>query len=394
MHLRPLLLALPLLFTTGCQDLIDLLDCDADEEPCGQSDPTSGPVRHRQLVDVDVTDEGFALAMRATETLTDRLPEEEIFFVHPQREFGAENQGDLLDRDANVDMVLRNIATNGDDMLVVWHDQNSVVMQLFTMAGAALGDPATFDIALDDEPDIDATFDGTNYLVVVNDANGQVIGVRVAPDGSIIDPEGFVIGLGDTWRLWTVSTGIETLVVWSGIAEWRDNWAAYVSPSGEVSEPILIQERGPSDLGRCLPPETDGEKYFLLCIGPTAEGEWKPRVIELEPETGQRTERPLPTFVEGVSAFASGEAEHALVTGSYPTHEFVLVDRTGNLLAEPIPLVQFPEFNRGGDLTLVHRDGVYLLVVAYSKTSAIRFDANGRFLDNDTFEIASSGSVR
>jgi hypothetical protein len=147
------------------------------------------------------------------------------------------------------------IAFDGTQYLAVWEDHRLRRPVLYggriTADGAAL-DPFGFAI-LDVVPDLedtyeyqhDVAFDGENFLVVA-EAGGRIIAVRVSPAGELLDPGGFLVA--DTQmasRPSLVFDGENFLVVWrqsdpgsSGIFQAR------VEPDTTVLDPggVFIYE--------------------------------------------------------------------------------------------------------------------------------------------------------
>lgn len=140
------------------------------------------------------------------------------------------------------------IAFDGSNYMVVWQDRRAASSDIYGMrltpSGASL-DPAGILLSAGDSaqrhPAI--AFDGTNYLVVWEDyrsGSGDIYGLRVTRDGSVLDPGGFLISAEseDEWDPAVSCDGGNSLVVWQ---TWNDGAGdirgARVSPSGVVADP-------------------------------------------------------------------------------------------------------------------------------------------------------------
>ena len=118
------------------------------------------------------------------------------------------------------------VALGDTDMLVVWHDARTswftdVYGARVTSAGEVL-DPAGIGISTVENyqwfPRV--AFDGTNYLVVWQDEHGHglIFGGRVGSDGSVLDPQGFLIGAAEDMASPAVAfDGTHNAVVWNDV---------------------------------------------------------------------------------------------------------------------------------------------------------------------------------
>jgi hypothetical protein len=103
-------------------------------------------------------------------------------------------------------------------------------------------------------------FDGANFLVVWQDYRSgsyDIYGARVAPQGTVLDPEGFVISQAADWQ-WFPALGFDGanfLVVWE---DWRgsdsDIYGARVTPAGTVLDPegFVISQAADGQLSPAL----------------------------------------------------------------------------------------------------------------------------------------------
>ncbi len=125
------------------------------------------------------------------------------------------------------DEVYPSVASDGDCYLVVWQDERNGDPDIYGAPVSTDGtvlDPAGIPIriAVANQEDPCVCYDGTNYLVVWsnywdNNTWYDIHGARVSPDGTVLDPEGFVIsGSGrHQWHQSITFGGTNYLVVWS-----------------------------------------------------------------------------------------------------------------------------------------------------------------------------------
>ncbi len=148
------------------------------------------------------------------------------------------------------------LAFDGANFLAVWDDWRGSSSDIFgtrvTPEGAAL-DSSGFDITLgaDDQSSPALAFDGTNFLVVWEDHRGDscfdIGGARVTPQGTVLDPAGFVISRQVHDPAYSAAPavgfdGANYLVVW-GDTPLDGYWHIYgarVSPQGEVLDTAAI----------------------------------------------------------------------------------------------------------------------------------------------------------
>jgi hypothetical protein len=154
---------------------------------------------------------------------------------------------------------LPRIASDGVNFLVVWQDdRNGGDYDIFgarvTPEGTVL-DPSGFVISHaayeQGSPSVD--FDGANFLVVWHDdRNGcdyDILGARVTPEGTVLDPSGFVISqaASDQYYPAVGFDGANSLVVWEDFRS--GGWAIYgarVTPQGTVldSAGFVVSQAG------------------------------------------------------------------------------------------------------------------------------------------------------
>ena len=140
---------------------------------------------------------------------------------------------------------------DGTNFLVVWQDYRGgggwdIYGARVTPQGSVL-DPAGFVIsqATDSQCSPALAFDGANFLVVWQDSRGggaDIYGARVTPQGAVLDSAGIVIShaANDQWSPAVGFDGANFLVVWqddrSDISYW-DIYGARVTPQGTVLDP-------------------------------------------------------------------------------------------------------------------------------------------------------------
>ncbi len=122
----------------------------------------------------------------------------------------------------------------------------------------------------EDQPDV--TWDGTNYFVVWSDdresRNDNVYGARVTPQGELLDPGGIGICVADDHQYQTAVgfNGTNRLVAWSDprSGERRGVYAARVAPDGTVLDPNGIPVS--SDSVECYPTAvaSDGTNFLVV----------------------------------------------------------------------------------------------------------------------------------
>ena len=143
------------------------------------------------------------------------------------------------------------VAFDGTNYLVVWQDRrtddiNDIYAARVTPAGDVLdpdGIPVT--TAAGEQTAADVAFDGTNYLVTWTDSssiNGtDVVGARVTTGGTVLDPNGIPISnpANDQESAAVAFDGTNYLVTWEDrrADAALDIWGARVSPDGTVLDP-------------------------------------------------------------------------------------------------------------------------------------------------------------
>jgi len=137
------------------------------------------------------------------------------------------------------------VGFDGASFLVVWQDSTWGISGARVTPEGTMLDPAGFLIAqtgwTQSHPVV--AFGGTNYLVVWQDSCGSqgwnISGARVTPQGEVLDSPGFAIAQAgsDQWLPAVTSDGTNCLVVWQDDRSgntWANIRGARVSPDGTV----------------------------------------------------------------------------------------------------------------------------------------------------------------
>ncbi|MGD9140634.1 MAG: T9SS type A sorting domain-containing protein [bacterium] len=159
---------------------------------------------------------------------------------------GFEVGGDVVLGPANEYQVQSSVAFDGTNYLVVWADYRSrssydVFGARVALDGTVL-DPGGFIIsAAEDYQDSPAVaFDGTNYLVVWTDrrsGSSDIYGSRVSPGGTVLDPDGIPVctGTGSQAEVGIAFCDSNYLVVWTDTRDLNENiYGGRVAPDGTV----------------------------------------------------------------------------------------------------------------------------------------------------------------
>ena len=150
------------------------------------------------------------------------------------------------------------VSCGGTNFLVVWRDSRSsdIYGTRVSRAGVVL-DPAGIAIstAAGDQLFPSLAFDGTNFLVVWDDyrsgSSPDVYGARVTPQGTVLDPSGFVISQAAGYQEYpsVAFDGTNFLAVWEDYrdGDTSDIYGARVTPQGTVLDPsgfVISQAAG------------------------------------------------------------------------------------------------------------------------------------------------------
>jgi large repetitive protein len=149
------------------------------------------------------------------------------------------------------------LAFDGTNYLVVWREVGAGAVDIYgtrvTTSGAALdSDGIAICTATNDQYYPAVSFDGSNYLVVWEDARNSdttdlawdIYGARVSKSGDVLDPDGIAICTAplSQWCPDIAFDGTNYLVVWAdsredGNEKHSDVYGTRLTPSGEVLDP-------------------------------------------------------------------------------------------------------------------------------------------------------------
>jgi len=224
------------------------------------------------------------------------------------------------------------IAFGRDEALVVWHDMRvgtdvDVYGSRITSAGEVL-DPSGVEISAiaNNQWFPKVAFDGTNYLVVWVDAAGHanIFGGRVGTDGSVLDPQGFLISDGEYEASPAVAfNGAHNAVVWYDLhpgAGGYDIYAARVNGEGVLLDPLSIA-LSTSAIPQRRPKAASGEAEFLVVWDEIRDRSRGIHGIRLTPEGGV-----LDTLGIRVSPAGGDQSVPAVARG---TRDFLVVWEEG-----------------------------------------------------------------
>ena len=162
------------------------------------------------------------------------------------------------------------IGFDGTNYLLVSCRDISLPMGIFGVTISDRGEVLnTFHIAEHDcqfcRPSV--SFDGSNYLVVFQ-YQGQILGIRVSPTGTVLDgPSGFPISSGTpfsitNWDPAVAFDGVNYFVVWNKyINNTHDIYGARVTPDGQVLDEFTVFSAPGEQVGASV--AYDGNNYLV-----------------------------------------------------------------------------------------------------------------------------------
>jgi len=283
------------------------------------------------------------------------------------------------------------LAFDGTNFLVVWNRAS------FPSAVRVSPDATVVGTAfpLSDQPgySVEVSFDGTNHLAVWNGSAGgeaAVVGTRVGPDGTVLDPAGIAIVRGSSAGL--AFDGTNHLV----ISATGDGYhGARVSPAGVVLDPTPIALPIPTGGVEPARPRVgfDGTNYQVVWYDSVTffTGLYGIRVSPdgtvIDPEGVLLLEESTQTDL----ALASNGTDQLIVTESAAGYQASGI--SGYLVSPDLVLVgglSVSTSANGQSLPAVAFDGTNYLVVwddGRGATYGARVDRDGRILDGAGFRI-------
>ena len=164
------------------------------------------------------------------------------------------------------------VAYGAGEYLVAWNTGDPDMMDsALVLAARVTPDGTVLDTTpirpgtgtrMDIAPDV--AFDGTNFLVVwcsYVDTTYAVFGARIAPNGSILDPDGFIISdqAGFDVLPSVAFNGTDYVVTWMRYDNYADVYCALVSPAGSVVVPTTLVSGATKD-----------QLYPVVACGPSS----------------------------------------------------------------------------------------------------------------------------
>jgi hypothetical protein len=293
------------------------------------------------------------------------------------------------------------IAFGRGEALVVWHDQRAgtdvdVYGSRITSAGEVL-DTSGVEISTitNNQWFPKVAFDGTNYLVVWVDAAGHanIFGGRVGTDGSVLDPQGFLVSDGEYEATPAVTfNGTHNAVVWYDLhpgAGGYDIYAARVNGEGVLLDPRSIALSN-SAITQRRPKAASGEAEFLVVWDEIRERSRGIHGVRLTPEGGvfdtlgirvspAGGDQSVPAVARGTRDFLvvweEGRSRDRDVRGARVRADGVVMDPTGILISGASWEQCAPEVaSDGNDFLVVWQDwrnndyDIYCARVSHSGT--------------------------
>jgi len=172
------------------------------------------------------------------------------------------------------DQLFPTVAFDGTNSLVAWHDYRSGSGDIYgarVSRGGTVLDPTGIPISTATGTQIypAAAFDGTRYLVVWEDrrsGSDHVYGARVTPGGTVVDPGGIAITMGDLNQSFPAVAfdGTNYLVAFTTFGDTSDLQCARVSPGGSVLDPDGINITKGINEQWSPAVAFDGTNYFVV----------------------------------------------------------------------------------------------------------------------------------
>ncbi|UCG92775.1 MAG: hypothetical protein JSV97_03440, partial [candidate division WOR-3 bacterium] len=170
------------------------------------------------------------------------------------------------------------IAFDGTNYLIIWCDERlgydrGIFGARVNSSGIILDSAGiVISTTLSSKNFPSVTFNGTNYLVVWDDTQDEVqdiYGVRVSPEGTVLDPDGIAISTAPDWQCdpAAASEGTNYFVVWADRRKGLNNFDVYgtrVSPAGTVLDPDGIVIATANGIQGDPNVVFDGTNYFVV----------------------------------------------------------------------------------------------------------------------------------
>jgi hypothetical protein len=180
------------------------------------------------------------------------------------------------------------VASNGSSFLVVWEDSRNGDWNDFDVYGARVSAGGVVEDAsgivigtatASDQSEPAVVWDGTNYLVVWQDArdgsfifNYDVYGARVSASGAVQDVSGVLIGTAtnDQSLPAAASSGAGALVVWQDSRNGANPWERYQIRGARVTSALGVQDPVGIEIGTAANVQNapalarDGTNYLLV----------------------------------------------------------------------------------------------------------------------------------
>ncbi|MHC4198432.1 MAG: PKD domain-containing protein [Planctomycetota bacterium] len=322
------------------------------------------------------------------------------------------------------DQSAADVATNGTDFLVVWHDTRNYVTSAtdiyaarVTSAGVVLAPFAVCE-STGSQSYPRVASDGTDFLVVwqhKNVSEFDVHAARVAADGTVLDVGGFAVSTETTDEKFpdVAWTGLQYAVAWEdardlATSDW-DVFAARVAADGTVADPSGIKVTGPGKQDSVAVAGEAGDVLVVFRDG-AASPDIQGAVVDA---TGSVSVTPFDIGAEASTqkspavAFASGvfvvawEDYRASSTPPYAPDVYVARVSTAGALLDPSPHVAVAsDVSRRSAVPSVALDGGNVLVaweegdpgdcdVRYARVLA---DATGCTVHNAIAPMVYAGS--
>lgn len=305
------------------------------------------------------------------------------------------------------------VASDGQGFLWVWEDQRGVTgRDLFsarvTADGGLLGSGVVaVATAIDGQEAPRVAFDSQRYFVVWHDRRDgelDVYGARVDAQGQVLDPGGFVIAGSSAAEAFpaVASNGAVSLVAWAhggGFAP--DVHGARVAMDGTVLDPAgFVVAGGPGSQGSPVV-ASDGQ-HFLVAWSDAPSGEIRvarvdaagallgPAPLVAATGSGERHAFGL-AFGGGVYLLTWVDGRHAPKSGNWDVYAARITPGGAVLDPAGVRVTQAPAVRSGADATW---DGSTFVVAWSGETDAraARIDASGVLHDPDGFVVSPPGA--